>query len=128
MQLSKGGDVVDTGVGAGIGEYHQSLTNEDAAAISHDWSLRGETLQHIRRVVGASLLVNLNGDSQFLGTAAVMRAANRDGSQGIQPDGDADVGLGRADAFHRIKADPTKFRYICFGPRVARALLNAVDA
>src|ERR1700683_3476090 len=128
MQLSKGGDVVDTGVGAGIGEYHQSLTNEDAAAISHDWSLRGETLQHIRRVVGASLLVNLNGNSQFLGAAAVTRAANRDGSQGIEPNRDADIRLGGTDAFHRIKADPTKFRYICLGPGVARALLNAVNA
>src|ERR1700691_4847952 len=128
MQLSEGGNVVNTGVGAGVGEYHQSLANENAAAISHDWSLRAGTLQHIRRVVGASLLVNLNGNSQFLSTTAVMRAANRDGSQSIKPDGDADVGFGGANAFHRIKADPTKFRYIRLGPRVARALLNAVNA
>src|ERR1700691_4715700 len=111
MQLAEGGNVVDARIGAGVGEYHQSLANENAAAISHDWSLRAGTLQHIRRVVGASLLVNLNGNSQLLGAAAVMRAANRDGSQSIEPDRNSDVRFCRTYNIHRTKTASTKFRH-----------------
>src|SRR5207248_8825782 len=36
MQLAEGRNVIDAGVGAGVGEHDETVTHQDATAIRHD--------------------------------------------------------------------------------------------
>ena len=36
VELAEGRDVVDTGIGAGVREHHETVAHQDATAISHD--------------------------------------------------------------------------------------------
>jgi hypothetical protein len=36
MQFAEGRNVIDAGVGAGVGEHHETVTHQDATAICHD--------------------------------------------------------------------------------------------
>jgi hypothetical protein len=38
MELAEGRDVVDAGIGAGVGEHDEAVANEDSAAIGHGGS------------------------------------------------------------------------------------------
>ena len=53
---------------------------------------------------------------------AVAGAAHRRGAERIEPDGDAHIGFGRADAIDRIEADPAETGHMGLGPGVTAAV------
>ncbi|MGD0026378.1 MAG: hypothetical protein ABSC37_17455 [Xanthobacteraceae bacterium] len=70
------------------------------------------------------LLIDGDRDRKALGAGTVARAAYWGGAERIEPNGDAHVGIGRADAVCGIEADPAQIGDEGFGPGVARLLLD----
>ena len=72
MQLAEGGDVVDAGIGARVGEHHQPLAHQNSAAIGHRSARsRGDLytgsigLRQWRRLApNRRLLIDLDRDRQ----------------------------------------------------------------
>ena len=64
-----------------------------------------------------------------LAAAAIAGAAHRRRAEIVEPDRDADMGVGRADAVGRIERDPAEVGDIGLGPGVAGVLVgDAVGA
>src|SRR5438552_3403372 len=69
-------------------------------------------------------LVHSHMDAHVFRTAAPPCPANRGRPKVIEPDGDPDMSLRRADAVGRIERDPADARHVGFSPRVAGVLLR----
>ena len=69
-------------------------------------------------------LVDLDRNRQRLGAAAVAGAAHGGGAEIIEPDGDAGVGIGGADAVRRIEPDPAEAGHERLRPGVAGRLID----
>src|SRR6266478_913865 len=69
-------------------------------------------------------LVDLGRHRQGFGAAAIAGAAHWRRAEIIQPDGDAGMRVGGADAVCRIEADPAEIRHECFRPGVAGLLID----
>src|SRR5260370_18677716 len=70
----------------------------------------------------AADLADAHRDIERLAAAAEAGAAHGSGSEIIQPDRDADMGVGRADAVRGIEGDPAEIRHVSLGPGVAGLL------
>ena len=70
------------------------------------------------RAACAVSLIDRDRDHQGFAAAAQKGAANRRRAQRIEPDGDADMGIGRAKADRRIEADPAEIGHVGFDPGV----------
>src|SRR5215475_14822950 len=75
---------------------------------------RGEHVTSFLRL--AESLADLEPYRHFFATAAVIGAAHRCGAQMIEPDGNAHMPVGHANAVGRIEADPAEIRDVALGP------------
>ena len=73
-----------------------------------------------QRPAALRLVATVTRDGQRLAGAAVARAADRRGAEIVEPDRDADIGLGRGDAVGRVEADPAEVRRQAPRPRRGR--------
>src|SRR5581483_8934446 len=64
-------------------------------------------------------LLDAQADGQRLLAAAVPRAARRRGTERVEPDGDAHMGIGGTNPVRRIEGDPAEARHMSFRPGVA---------
>src|SRR5258708_11080018 len=69
-------------------------------------------------------LIDLDVNRQRFHAAAVAGAAHRGCAEIIQPDGDAGVRVGGADAVCRIEPDPAEIRHERLRPGVAGLLID----
>src|ERR1700722_9354751 len=73
-------------------------------------------------------LGDLELDGERLAAAAVVGTAHRSGAEVVEPDGDADVLVGDAEAAGGIEADPAEIGDMGFRPGVAGVVRDAVVA
>ena len=69
-------------------------------------------------------LIDLDGHRSVSIAAAIAGAAHRGGAEIVEPDGDAGMGVGGADAVGGIEADPAEIGHIGFRPGVAGLLVD----
>ena len=136
MQLAERRDVVDAGIGAGVGEHHQAVTNQNSAAIGHELarSPDREALIAIpagrasnRRISSAIWrcgLVDMDIDRQRLAGAAVAGAADRRRAQIVEPGRNPDMGVGGADPIGGVECHPAEIGHEGLGPGVAGVLID----
>src|SRR5262249_13415583 len=134
VELAEGRNVVDAGVGAGIGEHDESVADQDATAIRHDVrrapakrpyipipvanpQCASSILGLLRRLLDADL------DRKRLADAAVTRPAQGRRAEVIEPDGDPHMGVGCAKSVGRIESNPAELGHEGFRPGVAGLLL-----
>ena len=107
VQLAVGGDVVDAGIGAGVGDHDQPGVEQHAEAIGHQRSSSRSALRLAPAPGGAA---SLTRTSTVSSSAAATRACagDRRGVAIVEPAGDADIGVVGADAVERIEGDPAE--------------------
>ena len=142
MQLAEGGDVVEAGIGARVGDHHQAVAHEDSAAIGHgefgsSCLLGGEVIaaplaskvrSRLGHVPNRSTRVCVCWRAWATCTATVSvsppppiaGAAHRRGAEIIESDGDPHMRIGGADAVGRVEADPAEVARHRLPPRRGR--------